>query len=409
MPNATSRRTAAALPFFSLAVAAYFVGNAGPAHAQATGALTTAKTISVKETFRTAHQSGDPLVIAGNVTVEIAGANKVKVLMIPPDGKGKQLFYIADGSKFDHDFNGFAGPGGQYNVLDATAEARAHEVFRQLAAVDTILNPDPKDTAPANITRTVTTDTLDGKPMILRTDVQPTMKSGGGKVIVFSQKFWFDAATGFPVRRSDYTTIDGKTDCVTQLDFSDWKLDIPIPPAEFAFVAPAGSEETPHLLAAGTTAPDFAVTTPNGKTVHLSDYRGKAVILDFWATWCGPCQESLPHLEHVYQQVKEKGVTVLAVCVWDKKTEYDKWMAVNAGKKYHFPFAFDPAAQDQDNSIAAKLYHATGIPVQYLIDKNGKVAASTTGYGEGDHRLEDNLRQLGIAVPAAATVASAHP
>ena len=404
--STTCIRSSAALVMASLAAAAAVGGNAHSAHAQAMGALTTAKTVTVKETFRTAHQSGDPLTIVGNVTVEIAGTHKVKVLMIPPDSKGKQLFYVADGSKFDHDFNGFAGPNGQYNVLNATADARAHEVFRQLAAVDTILNPDPKDTPPANTTRTVTTDTLDGKPMILRTDVQPTMKGGGGRTIVFFQKFWFDAATGFPVRRADYTTINGKTDCVTQLDFSDWKLDAPIAPSEFAFVAPVGSEETPQLLAAGTTAPDFTVTTPEGKTVHLSDYRGKAVVLDFWATWCGPCLESLPHLEHVYQQVKDKGVTVLAVCAWDNKAAFDKWITANVGKKYHFPFVFDPAAEDRDKSIAATLYHANGLPTQYLIDKDGKVAASTDGYGEGDNRLEDNLRQLGITLPTAPVAAA---
>ena len=140
----------------------------------------------------------------------------------------------------------------------------------------------------------------------------------------------------------------------------------------------------PKLLAVGTEAPDFAATTSDGKTVHLSDFKGKPVVLDFWSTWCGPCQMSMPHLEKVYQQVKDKEVTVLGVCVWDDKAAYDKWIIAKKGI-YTFTTAFDPAGRTMDTSIASHLYNVSGIPTQYVIDKDGKIAASSVGYDENGH------------------------
>ncbi len=152
----------------------------------------------------------------------------------------------------------------------------------------------------------------------------------------------------------------------------------------------------PKLLPAGTPAPDFAAVAPDGTMVHLSDFKGKPVVLDFWSTWCGPCQMSMPHLEKVYERVKDKGVAVLGVCVWDDKTAYTQWVKNKAGV-YTFPTAYDPAGR-APSSIAGSLYHVSGIPTQYVIDKDGNVAAANVGYDESDHRLEAALTKLGVAV-----------
>jgi len=186
------------------------------------------------------------------------------------------------------------------------------------------------------------------------------------------------------------------------------KVNAPLTIASFEFAPPPGAQlSKPYaapappqpLLASGTLAPDFTATAPGGSQVHLSDYKGKTVVLDFWSTWCGPCQRSMPHLEKVYQSVKDKNVAVLGVCVWDTKPEYDKWVVAKKDI-YHFPTAFDPAGHG-DLSIAPKLYHVSGIPTQYVIDKDGKIAASTVGYDENGTVLEDTLRKLGAEVAPA--------
>jgi thiol-disulfide isomerase/thioredoxin len=154
----------------------------------------------------------------------------------------------------------------------------------------------------------------------------------------------------------------------------------------------------PRLLTVGTPAPDFAAITPDGKTVHLSDLKGKPIIIDFWATWCGPCQRSMPHLQKVYEQVRNKGVHVLAVCVWDRRPEYDKWVIAKKGT-YTFPTAFDPAGRG-DDSIAGRLYGVSGVPTQYVIDKDGNVAAVSVGFDPSGTRLEEALSKLGVEVKA---------
>ncbi len=150
------------------------------------------------------------------------------------------------------------------------------------------------------------------------------------------------------------------------------------------------------LLAVGSVVPDFSAEAWGGAPLKLSDYRGKVVVLDFWATWCGPCQRSMPHLEELYKKVKGPNVQVLALCVWDTKAKYEDWVPKNK-EKYTFQFAFDPAANDNAKSIASSLFNVTGIPTTYVIDKDGKVAAAVVGFqGDGDHRVQEALEKLGI-------------
>ncbi|HLK16561.1 MAG TPA: TlpA disulfide reductase family protein [Fimbriimonadaceae bacterium] len=154
-----------------------------------------------------------------------------------------------------------------------------------------------------------------------------------------------------------------------------------------------------NALPIGSPAPDFDAFTPAGDKVTLSQFKGKVVILDFWASWCGPCQISMPGLEKIYQQVKDKNVVVLSLDTWDQKPDFQKWVQDNSGTKYHFNFVRDPAEGDHDtirrDSVAKRLYNVIGIPTMYVIDRDGNVAGAVMGAG-GHAALVGTLNKLGI-------------
>ena len=218
----------------------------------------------------------------------------------------------------------------------------------------------------------------------------------GGRTI--EEALALDQATGLPTSISIFIKPSKTPDVPAErILFTGWKLNAPVDDAKFAYTPPATAAlyTPPKLLADGAMAPDFTANDKDGHPVKLSDFKGKTVVLDFWATWCGPCQMSLPHTTKVAKQYADKGVTVLAVNVWDKPDAFQAWLPKHP-EYGTLRFAIDPS-KDAAAGIATGLYGVSGIPTQYIIGKDGRVVKSIVGYDEGSTALEDALKAAGAS------------
>jgi peroxiredoxin len=121
----------------------------------------------------------------------------------------------------------------------------------------------------------------------------------------------------------------------------------------------------------GKTAPDFQQTAPDGKKVKLSDFRSQYVLLDFWASWCGPCREENPNVVAVYKQYKEKGFTVLGVSL-DGPSQREAWLKAIEKDQLQWTQVSDLKGW---NNTAAKIYNIRAIPANFLLDPSGKIIA----------------------------------
>lgn len=174
-------------------------------------------------------------------------------------------------------------------------------------------------------------------------------------------------------------------------------------PATVPVDSAAAPSAAPARLQSGDLAPDFTVTGPQGQPIRLSDYRGKVVIVDVSATWCGPCQAAMPNNDRIARKYADQGVVFLGVTASDSKANYDGWMARNAAK-YAFTMAFDPAGRDGwKGSVFNTGYHVSGFPTMFVIGADGKLVETVSGGGAGeDYRLEYALARAGVKVDLAA-------
>ncbi|MBX0288820.1 AhpC/TSA family protein [Hymenobacter sp. HSC-4F20] len=126
------------------------------------------------------------------------------------------------------------------------------------------------------------------------------------------------------------------------------------------------------VVAIGAQAPDFSQQTPDGKTISLRDYRGKYVLVDFWASWCGPCREENPTVAKVYSEYKGRNFEVLGVSL-DNEEQRDKWVKAIQDDKLSWPQVSDLKGMD---NAAALSYYVHAIPQNFLIDPTGKIVAA---------------------------------
>lgn len=121
----------------------------------------------------------------------------------------------------------------------------------------------------------------------------------------------------------------------------------------------------------GSQAIDFTQETPEGKTIKLSDFKGKYVLVDFWASWCGPCREENPNVIAAYNKYKDKGFTVVGVSL-DNPGKKDAWVKAIADDKLTWTQVSDLRGW---NNVAALQYGVRSIPDNFLIDPAGKIIA----------------------------------
>jgi len=122
-------------------------------------------------------------------------------------------------------------------------------------------------------------------------------------------------------------------------------------------------------------APTFALKDLTGKTVKLSDYKGKVVMINFWASWCGPCRQEMPLLEDMYKDLSSAGFVLLGVNLDEETADAKDFLS---STPVSFPVLLDP-----EGSVAEK-YKNQAMPSSFFVDKQGNLAHLHEGYHKGD-------------------------
>jgi thiol-disulfide isomerase/thioredoxin len=142
-------------------------------------------------------------------------------------------------------------------------------------------------------------------------------------------------------------------------------------------------------LAKGAVAPGFRLPDIKGRTVSLSDFKGKVVYLDMWASWCGPCLKEMPYMEALKKKFSNKPVEMIAISI---DTHLDKWLSKIASMKLGGIQLID--SEGSENSRIAKDYKIHGVPHYVLIDKSGRIASAFAPRPSSGAEIEKEIMLL---------------
>lgn len=145
----------------------------------------------------------------------------------------------------------------------------------------------------------------------------------------------------------------------------------------------ASPEPTPTTIT--NAAPDFQLQNLDGQSITLSDFRGKPVVVNFWATWCGPCAFEMPFIQEIYDERSGEGLIVLAINVGESASEVEQFM-----QNHNLSI---PVLLDTDRAVSWK-YNIRAFPTTFFIDKDGIIQDKVIGAFPTKKVLEDRLSKI---------------
>mgnify|MGYP001150329443 FL=1 len=153
-----------------------------------------------------------------------------------------------------------------------------------------------------------------------------------------------------------------------------------------ALLASGLSSANTTTVNVGAEAPDFALRSAAGPNLRLSEHRGQVVMINFWATWCGPCRQEMPKLDEIFARYEPAGFTLLGVNI-DEDSAQAQRLADELGVT--FPLLFD------DEQDVSRLYDVQAMPMTVMVDRSGTVRSVHYGYRPGmEQRYLDEVRAL---------------
>ena len=206
---------------------------------------------------------------------------------------------------------------------------------------------------------------------------------------------WLSKQDNLPRKLKEIVRVDN--DIIVLEKWSKVKVDCEIPLEMFAWAPPEEWKQWQRpglddgLLTAGENAPDFELLSNDSRKIKLSDYRGKIVWLTFWRLGCPPCRKEIPYLETLYKKYNYKGLVILGYNFSDEKQFVVDFLKENS---VTFPNISD--SSDIAKKVALQDYNMEGVPLNYIIDRSGKIVAAWSGYKDGYTQSHEVLEKLGI-------------
>ncbi len=147
---------------------------------------------------------------------------------------------------------------------------------------------------------------------------------------------------------------------------------------------PEGSSQAPGV---GKQAPEFRLPGLDGQPVSLSDFRGRPVFVNFWASWCGPCRYEMPFIQEIYEDKRwsDKGLVILAIDMGESRSTAEDFM-----RSSNLSF---PVLLDADQQVALR-YNVRAIPTTFLVDKDGVIQAMKIGAFPSKAAIEQDLAKI---------------